>query len=439
MSKKETKLTHAAHIKRHTEGTSNELSFSVLDAAKRRADEEAGKAEASQIPRFGKVPVFSLPGGLRQKKAVSTPTKNNILPLSSGETIVSPPEGSVVPGTKPHTHAPGKGLKPNGLGQPFSQPFGSPEDEIGRRKARRRRRRTAIALIGALVTLGLLGGGGYYLYKEISNHQQQISLLDQALAQIKEVDKVVVPLDEIVNNTGGDTAAETIENLLATIPDAYKSLDRAEDLARQAGESMRDSVDKEAADQALVSIEARRAMLEAGKAVLQADLEAKGATEYLSRAWKALWGADALAREAAALVTDTTNENVTASRQKSEEALNLFGDVAYMLVEIEGSPLQPDLQAYKDYVAKRRESMQYAIASDDAILAQDREAAESQNTAYNLSEEEAAQIAKQLPINTAEPIRDAYKRNTEDSMRAYAEARHKASTADAFLRDYLGT
>ena len=34
MGKREDKITRAAHIKRHTRGTSNEISFSVLDAAK---------------------------------------------------------------------------------------------------------------------------------------------------------------------------------------------------------------------------------------------------------------------------------------------------------------------------------------------------------------------------------------------------------------------
>ena len=435
MSKKGTKLTHAAHIKRHTEGTSNELSFSVLDAAKRRADADEGKAEASQAPRFGKVSVFSLPGGLGQKKAVSTPTKGAILPLANGTTIVASGDA----GTAPGLPLSGRGRKAGGRGRPQSLPYGSPEDEIGRRKAKRRRRRVSMALLGSLAAIGLLGAGGYFLYQEVTNHQEQVSLLDQSLAQIQEVDKVVVPLDEAVNAAEGDTTPDEISSLLALIPDSRKSLDSAEALARQASESMRSSADKDAADQAIISIDARRTMLDLGAALLQADLDAQNATDYLERAWNDVWDADALARDAASLVTDTTTENVEASKAKSQEALQLFDEASYLFTEASNSPLHPDLQAHLDYVGKRRESMQCAIASDDAIIAQDRQAAEDQNQAYNLAEDEAAQIAKQLPGNTAEPILDAYRRSTQDPMREYAEARRKASTADAFLRDYLGT
>ena len=435
MSKKGTKLTHAAHIKRYTEGTSNELSFSVLDAAKRRADADEGKADASQAPRFGKVSVFSLPGGLGQKKAVATPTKDAILPLSNGKTIVASGGAGAAPGLP----LSGRGLKPGSRGKPQGLPYGSSADEIGRRKAKRRRRRAAMALVGSLAAVGLLGAGGYLLYQEVTNHQEQVSLLDQSLAQIQEVDKVIVPLDEIVNAAEGSSTPEEASSLLALIPDSQKSLDSAEALARQASENMRTSADKDAADQAIASIDARRTMLGLGATLLQAGLDAQDATDDLEQAWKDVWDADALARDAASLVTDTTNENVEASKAKSQEALDLFDEASYLFTEASNSPLQPDLQTHLDYVGKRRESMQCAIASDDAIIAQDRQAAEDQNQAYNLAEDEAAQIAKQLPDNTAEPILEAYRRSTQDPMREYTEARRKASTADAFLRDYLGT
>ncbi|MFR1639424.1 MAG: hypothetical protein ACLSVD_09775 [Eggerthellaceae bacterium] len=54
MGKLEDKITRAAHIKRHTVGTSNEISFSVLDAAKQALDsEDAG--EEKRGPLFGRI------------------------------------------------------------------------------------------------------------------------------------------------------------------------------------------------------------------------------------------------------------------------------------------------------------------------------------------------------------------------------------------------
>ena len=42
MGKRNDKLGRAAHIKRHTVGTSNEISFSVLDAAKNELEGDVG-------------------------------------------------------------------------------------------------------------------------------------------------------------------------------------------------------------------------------------------------------------------------------------------------------------------------------------------------------------------------------------------------------------
>ena len=58
MGKREDKITRAAHIKRHTRGTSNEISFSVLDAAKNalEGDDDGLKH------RPGRISLFTLPG-----------------------------------------------------------------------------------------------------------------------------------------------------------------------------------------------------------------------------------------------------------------------------------------------------------------------------------------------------------------------------------------
>ena len=83
MGKRNDKLGRAAHIKRHTVGTSNEISFSVLDAAKNELEGDVGKDAAARPSRFGHVSLFTLP--LRRKKSIATPTKERGLLLSSGE------------------------------------------------------------------------------------------------------------------------------------------------------------------------------------------------------------------------------------------------------------------------------------------------------------------------------------------------------------------
>ncbi len=50
MAKRIDKVAKAAHIKRNTEGTSNEISFSVLDAAKNSLDGEGNRYLRNNFP-----------------------------------------------------------------------------------------------------------------------------------------------------------------------------------------------------------------------------------------------------------------------------------------------------------------------------------------------------------------------------------------------------
>ena len=480
MSKKEKNLAHAAHIKRHTAGTSNELSFSVLDAAKSRADAGSRLGDQSQIPGFGKVRVFTPPAGVNRKKTPPTPTKDAILPLSSGETIVSPAAGGVRSGNTsaldlgyslphvtsgiprvapaPSRSAPGiprvaPGPSRTSPGMPrvapppkskkaaksAEQEFRLKEEEVERRKARRRKRRNSRTVLSTLVVIAIIGVGGFYLFREVLSHQEQVSLLDQSLARIEEVNDVIITIDEIVNNTNMRISTDNIRYILSQIPKTNETLNVAEVLAKQAGESMRDSIEKEAADRTILCIEARRDILTVGETLLLARIGKAEAEEAFDLAWRNVLVADSLARDAALLVANSSVENVTASRQKTEEAYNLLYDAYYVIYAIANSELKPDLQVYLDYVAKRAESMQHAIASDDAILAHDRETAVSRNEAYNKAEDEAAQLARRLPSVVLEPIQTAYTRSITEPMKIYEQARSQASRADSFLRDYLGT
>ena len=83
--------------------------------------------------------------------------------------------------------------------------------------------------------------------------------------------------------------------------------------------------------------------------------------------------------------------------------------------------------------------MDYAIASDDAILAYDKDTAASQNDAYNQVDQEAAALAETLSDCPSDQVRSAYLRDIEEPGKLYSEARSVAATADAFIRDYLGS
>ena len=104
-----------------------------------------------------------------------------------------------------------------------------------------------------------------------------------------------------------------------------------------------------------------------------------------------------MARQAAQLVTETTAENVEASKNKTKEALAAFDEAYQAFSDVQSTYASADFSQYFDYIGKRQESLGYAIASDDAILAKNKEEATAQNNAYNIADAEAAVLAKSLP------------------------------------------
>lgn len=462
MGKRNDKLGRAAHIKRHTVGTSNEISFSVLDAAKNELEGDVGKDAASRPSRFGHISLFTLP--LRRKKNIATPTKERGLLLSSGEfasaenpspasslgtvDVGSPKSGAAGPGAPPpgaprKTAAAGAATPVSGTVAPAKsvplKPARSPEEEIALRKARRRLHRMLAASLVVVVGLCLAGAGGWYLYQDHQRHMSQVAQLDEALDLIREADETVVALDGIVANPLDAGSLAKADDVLAKLPGALAQLEEADAAARRVSVDLRESEDKEAANQTVAATSARTALIESGRQIVGQAQRADEAARAVREAWQGVVDADALARDAAALVADTTAEHVTASKDKTNAAAAAFADAQAALEELAATYDDVDLAGPLDYVAKRIEAMGYALASDDAFLAKNKEEAVSQNDAYNRADAEAAALAAALPDDVAQLVFEAYEQATDPFFETYSTARSQAGAADAFLRDYLGT
>lgn len=454
MGKQNDKLGRAAHIKRHTVGTSNEISLSVLDAAKNELEGDAGKDTAVRPSRFGHISLFTLP--LRRKKSIATPTKERGLPLSSGEfasaegasapssvrkvDIGSPQSGAATVSTQ-STRAGAASLPATtGLGRTSPpKPALSSEDEIARRKARRRRHRVLAAALAVLVGLGLAGAGGWYLYQDHQRHMSQVSQLDDALDLIREADETVVALDGLVAKPLESDSISAADGVLGELPSAVSQLEEADAIARRLSVDLRESGEKEAANQTVAAVAARIALLDSGRQIVEQAKQADASARSVREAWQGVIKADGLARDAAALVADTTDEHVTASKEKTEAAIEAFLAAQGDLEELAYENPDADLTALIEYVAKRLEAMGCALASDDAFLSKNKEEAVAQNDAYNRADAEAATIAATLPADPAQPVLDAYDQATASVFETYSTARSQAGSADAFLRDYLGT
>ena len=517
MAKQDDKFTRAAHIKRHTKGTSNEISFSVLDAAREALDDKRNRDGAAS--RFGKISLFTLPG--RRKKPSGTPVKEQGLPLSDGGFAAAGGkspfsrydaldfassaveeakdskrgderiEGGALAGGAAASSAadrlsvevesstvrdigaalvqevaPSLGRAGGGLGglggrdgldggigmgalgardndvsrETFhpAKPSRSPEEEVARRKARRRLSRIAAAVVVVLVVSALTAVGGFYLYKEVRHQRENVNLLNEALNLVNEADQAIIEMDDLVSNPFGEDFAGRCKKVQDGLEQTASSLSAADEKARAASMELRDAREKEAANQTVAAVSARKELLSTGRQLLEDAQRAWTASVSLEEAWEAVLEADALARDAAELVTDATAENVQASKDKTNEALTAFAEARSALESVQASFPDADLSSLMGYVDKRVEALSHAVSSNDALLAKNKEEASAQNDAYNAADAEAVSLARSLPADPSDIVFEAYERATERLSESYATARSQAGTADAFIRDYLG-
>lgn len=453
MSKRSDKLNHAAHVKKSTRGTSNELSFSVLDAARNALDD--GKDPSSDQARgFGRIRLFTLPIGRRKPPA--TPKKDELAALMGGSSPVPPSTSSTpslvkpVESDKPSSEAPAAPLpqaepKAPKPAQPSPSRFEraprstgrTSEEEIAWRKARRRKGKILAGIVCAMIIVALAGAGLLYLYQDNVRYQQNTQLLQESADALNSTDEFLLALDDALQDPLGDQAETYFNDRQGDLSSIGSSLQLAESKADEAMQGLRETVEREAADALMATSAARQTMVDQGWKILEDSVGMKSLYERVGEVWQRTDEADSLAREAAQLAGENSQEAITRSTELSNEASSLFSDVRATMEALAQEDAQVDLSAQIAYLDKRIEALGYAVASNDALLARDTAAAVEQNDAYNAADKEAASLAAALPIDPGQPVLDALEARLADPIEAYEAARGQASTSDAFLRDYF--
>lgn len=453
MSKRSDKLNHAAHVKKSTRGTSNELSFSVLDAARNALDD--GKDPSSDQARgFGRIRLFTLPIGRRKPPA--TPKKDELAALMGGSSTVPSSASSTpslvkpVESDKPSSEAPAvplpqaepKAPKP---AQPSPSRFEraprstgrTSEEEIAWRKARRRKGKILAGVLCAVIIVALAGAGLLYLYQDNVRYQQNTQLLQESADALTSTDEFLLALDDALKDPLGDQAETFFNDRQGDLASIGSSLQLAESKADEAMQGLRETVEREAADALMATSAARQTLVDQGWRILEDSVGMKSLYERVGEAWQQTGEADSLAREAAQLAGENSQEAITRSTELSNEASSLFSDVRATMGVLAQEDAEVDLSAQIAYLDKRIEALGYAVASNDALLARDTAAAVEQNDAYNAADKEAVSLAAALPIDPGQPVLDALEERLADPIEAYEAARGQASTSDAFLRDYF--
>lgn len=406
-------IADSLHIKGNTAGTSNELSLSVLDERSKNAGEK--ESSTPRPARVNKVSVFAV----QAKRSRREKTAGN----------ASPKLG--IAGRAHELSARGRADRAR------KRALDDPEGEIKRRKTARRVRRVLATTCGLVSAIALLAALSYGVWNHHQKSQENLTLLEQAMSELEAADKIVLAADAFVTEGIGETPSEELDQLVASADDARTHANAAIAFADSAYEKMGESTDREVAAKVKSSAETREAMLDGALSIISLERQARDASGAIQECWQLVLSADGLLKEAAALVTETTSENVRASQEKSEEALGMLDQALAELAAAQGAYSSADFSLLSSYIEKRMEAIGYAIASDEAIYIQDKATADTQNALYNEADAEAVEIARKLPDDPKKPIADAFEQDTGQMRSGYLEMREAAAQSDAFIRDYL--
>lgn len=398
------------HLKEFSQGRPNELSLNVLEQKAASLDE----------------PPRGIRAWFKRDKPSSAPQSGSLPAQTSGI------KGSDKAATQ--AHGAGTGAKKSVFLGADSQA------EIALRQKRRRRyRRFSIALV-ALICVGIVGTGGYWFYQEQVRLSTSVGVLHEACDIIQESDKTTIAIDEFFRASFNDDTLTTATQLKDSIPQVREDLASARTYAQKAESELDGSQrDKEAAQRVLSTIASRETLLDVAEKRLADDIAAKQAIDDLDQAQQAIDSGNALLVQAARVVSDTTEENVAESTEYTTSAKAEFEEARGLIQDAQAQYPSADLSAVLEYVNKKSQEAGEALASNAAILIQDKATAEAHNDAYNQADTEATALAEQLPAKIVEILTQAYVTNQESLIADYDKARSDAATHDAFLRDYLGT
>ncbi len=372
------------HIKGRTAGSSNELSFDVLDAARSELDEKRKKNR-----------------GQRKANRGSSP----------GRSFGSPYGAHVA-------------------GAPLAA-----ASEVQKRKQKRRAHSIRLKVLATCVIIVILCVGVLFSHRIYQERMDFNGRLNNLISQFVQLDRSLVQIDSLMEDPFNSFWEGQRQDALNEMPELSTSLQSLSDQAKTLSSETDSQADSAAYDEVIVAANAREELLKSSADVFELASTINQQSTSVEDVWACVLDIDKEIRDAASLASVATTEQQTVeARDKTQNALTqlqqALADFEYLEATIENS----DFSIQRQYLEKRIEALQYAVDSSDALISGDRERATRMNNLYNETEREAAGMAEKLTSTPADLVVATYQTQIDELLANYQNARDAVSQADAELR-----
>jgi hypothetical protein len=329
------------------------------------------------------------------------------------------------------------------LALPPLRPVVQPEVTADKVLARMQRRRWPI-LIALSLFLILVSGTITYivLYNQAmqreTNRTSGYRLLDEAIALVQEGDLEVIALDEAIKTeiTAEDLARRRV--ILEKVPTTTKTLTSALEAAQAAQPLLTSSEDQAFARHVLDAAANRLDMLSSGAVLLDNDIKAMNCAQLFGLAWDLLVRADEDMRSATKTAQSGNYYDVRAAIDLNTTVLEVLNQASELLGQAQAAFEAADFSAVSSYLILKKESVELAISSDQALLDANLDAAYTHNSAFAQKDAEVVAAAARIPADPLSLIISTYDRVISADKQLFDSARANVADADVFIREYLG-
>lgn len=483
----------ALHIKGSTAGTSNELSFSVLDATKQEMDRKHGEARRIKMP--GRLELFTVSRKHSNPIPDQDPVASASVPVSEGVVAAADADGveladaavsrETAARVSRETQGDGGSSTVSSLDGTAAKPARSRTFRLGRRrvakasnssvdsgkpasstlpkltfthkekpalsteegrerkvKERKRRRRIIRSVVGVAASAALVGACYVGFTKAAAHYehmQRQVASAENIQANLADFDDGMKPLDEALSNPLSTDLPTYAAEAQAFEPTARDLLQGTDNMVSQLLANAQDQSNVAKIQDARAAVESRSAYLEAGYAVLEQELVLLDGRGRAAKVWDAMLSADAQARSAAADVNSSESKKLESAKEKAALAFESFQQAQDQVQDLADSCYLLDPDPYVEYVQARQDALEHMADSIGYLLEENISKAQESAVKYEKADAAAVKLAKKLPQSMDAALFDAYTEEVSKDLARYKRAREKATVADQAIAELTGS